>query len=44
MGVELLQKGRRTDGRTDITNLILAFPNFAKAPKKTEIYLSYTQN
>jgi hypothetical protein len=26
----------RTDGRTDMTNLIVAFRNFAKAPKNRD--------
>ena len=37
MGNELLRTDRRRerDGRTDITKPIVAFRNFAKAPKKT---------
>jgi hypothetical protein len=31
----------RTDGQTDMTKLIVAFPNFANAPKKTFAYLLY---
>jgi len=33
MGAELLHADRRTDGRTDMTKLIVAFRNFAKSPK-----------
>jgi hypothetical protein len=33
---------RRTDGRTNMTNKIVAFRNFAKAPKNEEHTLSYT--
>ena len=33
MGVELLHAVGRTDGRTGIMKLIMAFCNFAKAPK-----------
>jgi hypothetical protein len=32
--VEEFHAGRRTDGGTDITKLIVAFRNFANAPKK----------
>ena len=31
---ELFHVDRRTDGRTDMTKLIVAFRNFANAPKK----------
>jgi hypothetical protein len=31
VGAELLHAGGRTDGRTDMTKLIVAFRNFAKA-------------
>jgi hypothetical protein len=31
---ELLHADRRTDGRTDMTKLVVAFCNFAKAPKE----------
>jgi len=35
LGVELSHAdGRKTDRRTDMTNLIVAFRNFANAPKK----------
>jgi len=34
MGAELFHADRRTDGRTDMTKLIVAFCNFANAPKK----------
>jgi hypothetical protein len=33
VGDELLDADRWTDGRTDMTKLIVAFRNFAKAPK-----------
>jgi len=33
VGAELFHAGRRTDGRTDMTKLIVSFHNFAKAPK-----------
>ena len=33
MGVRLFHDDRRTDGRTDMTKLIVAFRNFANAPK-----------
>jgi len=33
---ELLHAGRRADGQTDTTNLIVAFRNFANAPKKIQ--------
>jgi len=32
------QRGERTDGRTDITKLIVAFRNFTKAPKSWALY------
>jgi hypothetical protein len=32
--VELLHASRRTDRRTDMTKLIVAFRNFAKSAKK----------
>jgi len=32
----------RTDGRTDMTKLIVASCNFANAPKKKSNYFSYT--
>ena len=34
MGAELFHEYRRTDGRTDITKLTVAFRNFANEPKK----------
>jgi hypothetical protein len=33
VGAELFHADGRTDGRTDMTKLIVAFRNFAKAPK-----------
>jgi hypothetical protein len=33
MGAELFHSDRRTDGRTDMTKLTVAFHNFPKAPK-----------
>jgi hypothetical protein len=33
VGAELFHADGRTDRQTDMTNLILAFRNFAKAPK-----------
>jgi hypothetical protein len=33
-GAELFHADIRTDGHTVMTKLIVAFPNFAKAPKK----------
>jgi len=33
VGAELLQADRQTDGRTDMTKLLVAFRNFANAPK-----------
>jgi hypothetical protein len=33
LGAELFHAGGRTDGRTDVTKLIVAFRNFASAPK-----------
>jgi hypothetical protein len=40
VGAELFQPFRRTNGRTDRTNLIVAFRNFVNAPK-TEISLRF---
>jgi len=34
VGPELFHAARRTDERTDVTKLIVAFRNFANAPKK----------
>ena len=31
----------RTDGRTDMTKLIVAFLDFANAPKPTKLFISY---
>jgi hypothetical protein len=31
----------RTDGRTDVTKLIVAFRNFAKSPETNTMYESY---
>jgi hypothetical protein len=33
VGAELFNADRQTDGRTDMTKLIVGFRNFAKAPK-----------
>jgi hypothetical protein len=33
----------RTDGRTDMTMLIVAFCNFSKAPKKKKKYSGYSK-
>ena len=33
MGAELFHADRRTDGQTDMTQLIVTFRNFANAPK-----------
>ena len=33
VGAKLLQADRQTDGRTDMTKLLVAFRNFANAPK-----------
>jgi hypothetical protein len=34
VGAELFHAGGREDGRTDMTKLLVAFRNFANAPKK----------
>ena len=34
VGAELFRADRRTDGRTDMTKLKVAFRNFASAPKR----------
>jgi hypothetical protein len=34
VGAKLFHAGGRTDGQTDVTKLIVAFHNFAIAPKK----------
>jgi hypothetical protein len=41
MGAELFHEGGRTDGRADMTMLIVAFRKFANAPKKSS---NSTQN
>jgi hypothetical protein len=33
-----------TDGRTDITKLVVAFRNFVKAPKKENVFLRFRDN
>jgi hypothetical protein len=35
VGAELFYADRRTEGRTEMTKLIVAFRNFAKAPKNS---------
>jgi hypothetical protein len=35
VGAKLFHAGRQTDGRKDMTKLIVAFRNFAKAPHTT---------
>ena len=37
VGVELFHADDRTDGRTDVTKLIVAFCNFVNAPKKKRL-------
>jgi hypothetical protein len=39
LGTNLFEADRRMDGRTDVTKIIVAFRNFANAPKtlRTEI-------
>ena len=39
---ELLYADRRTDGWTDMTKLMVAFRNFATAPKKIWVYSGFT--
>ena len=39
VGAELLHADKLTDGRTDTTKIIVAFPNFAKA-LKNECWIS----
>ena len=34
VGAELFHADTHTDGRTDMTKLVVAFGNFANAPKK----------
>jgi len=36
VGAQLFQAGGRTDGQTDMTKLIVAFHNFAGAPKNVK--------
>jgi hypothetical protein len=38
VGAELSHADRQTDGRTDLTQLIVAFRNFAKAPQKKSTF------
>jgi hypothetical protein len=38
VGAELFHVDRRTDEWTDMTKLIVAFRNFAKAPKNETLY------
>ena len=35
VGAELFHADRRTDGQTDMTKIIVAFRNFANAPKNS---------
>jgi len=35
VGAELFHADRRNDRRTDMTKIIVAFRNYANAPKKT---------
>jgi hypothetical protein len=48
VGTELFHVDRwmdgRTDGRTDMTNLIDAFPNFANVPKNCPFYIERSEN
>jgi len=37
VGAELFHADRRTGEQTDVTKLIVAFLNFANAPKKTKL-------
>jgi hypothetical protein len=37
VGAKLFHAGRRTDGRTDMAKLIVAFCKFANTPKKTDL-------
>jgi hypothetical protein len=36
VGTELFRAGRRTDRQTDMTKIIVAFRNFANAPKNAQ--------
>jgi len=38
VGAELFRADRQTDGQTDMMKLIVAFHNFANAPKKCVLY------
>jgi len=38
VGAELFHAERRTDGRTDMTTLIVAFRNFANKPKNRIVH------
>ena len=44
MGAELFyadgRTGGRTEGQTDVTNLIVTYRNFANAPKKCKLIIS----
>jgi hypothetical protein len=40
--LDFLHAGGRTDGRTDTTKLIVAFRNFARAPKNVFYNLALT--
>ena len=44
VGAELFHADGRTDGRTDMTKLIVAFRNFVKEPKNHYIYQQYYKN
>jgi hypothetical protein len=37
VGAELFHEDTRTDGRTDMAKLIVAFRSFAKAPKNVAV-------
>jgi len=39
-----LTRGPKTDGQTDTTKLTVAFRNFAKSPKNTEIYFALNES
>ena len=41
MGAELFHADRRTDVRRDMTKLIVAFRNFANAPKNQSVNAVY---
>jgi hypothetical protein len=48
VGVELLRAHEKTDGQRNMTKLVVAFPNFKKAPKNdsilTSVYVSAALN